>query len=364
MKDGGYSTIVDAIIFLVMVSACALILGSAIQGGERLRAVSDSSLRAKASSTLASMERVKIDYFEYRVLGDKADALAEKCGIDPGAWLFRDTAKAVLGRGNRHKAVMEIAAEAAACQFDLRYGDDVLRLNLLTGDYRDRARATVDGYLRERLDSRYAYRFSLRWVPFADVPFEGSVSCGGPAPPGAASVSTYVTLPYRTSLTKERVEEAIAPDLADIEGATAEYMAGGPEVVFRERVRASLGRCLVNASRPMVGEVLGNTLYEALPANDVGNPLSMLAAFSDDYRITADPLLADTSFDVEDQLCSMIVLYNGESLDRLADEVVDGIKEGTMGPGDEEALIIRWMSSRYNPSRARATLSVWVRADA
>jgi hypothetical protein len=113
----------------------------------------------------------------------------------------------------------------------------------------------------------------------------------------------------------------------------------------------------------MVDEVLGNTLYEVLPANDVGNPLSMLASFSDDH-ITADPLLADTGLDVEDELCGMIVLYNGESLDRLADEVVDGVKDGTMGPGDEEALIIRWMSSRYNPSRARATLSVWVTTDA
>lgn len=364
MKDAGYSTIIDAIIFLVMVSACALILGAAIQGGERQRAVAGSSLRATASSALVSMGAVKVDYFEYRVLGDKADAIAEKCGIDPGAWLFRDTAKAVLGRGNRHKAVMEIAAEAAASQYTIYYKDRTLKLNPLTGDYHDQARAMVDDYLRERLDSRYAYHFSLRWVPLADVPFEGSVSCGSPEPPGAASISTYVTLPYRTSVTAERIEAAIAPDLADIENASDEYKKGGSGETFSGHMRTSLGRCLENSSRLMVDEILGNTLYEVLPSNDVGNPLSMLATFSDNDSAAADPVLADTGFDVEDALCSMIVLYNTDSLDRLADEVAKGVDEGSIGPEEERALIIRWMSSRYNPSRARATLSVWVSADA
>ncbi len=362
MKSDGYSTIIDAIIFLAMVSACALILGTAAQGGG-IKNVGDAGLRATASSALASMESVKIDYFEYRVLGDRADAFAEACGIDPGAWLYRDTAKAVLGRGGRHMTVMEIAAGAAACQFDLRYGNSMVKLNPLTGDYHARARETVDGHLKGRLDSRYAYNFSLRWVPFAGVPFEGSVSCGSPVPPGAASVSTYVTLPYRTEVTPESIERAIAPDLEEVAAASAGYGAGCPEAAFRERVRASLGRCLGNASRPMVKEVLGSTLYEALPVNDVGNPLSALAGFSED-GVAAGPLLDGPGFDLEGVLCDMIVLNNGESLDRLADQVVEGISKGTMGPEEERALIVRWMVARYNPSRARATLSVWVRADA
>lgn len=363
MKNEGYSTIIDAVIFLAMVSACALILGSATQGAG-VKNAGDSSLRSTASSTLASMESVKVDYFEYRILGDKADAIAGACDIDPGAWLYRDTAKAVLGRGNRHKAVMEVAGEAAASQFDLRYGDATLKLNPLTGGYHDRAEEAIDGYLKGGLDSRYGYRFSLRWVPFAGVPFEGSISCGGPEPPGAAFVSAYVTLPYRTNVTRERIEESIAMDLADVDAASADYKAGGPETLFRERLRASLGRCLENASRPMVDEVLGNTLYEVLPANDVGNPLSVLAAFSDNGSVAAGPLLDGPGLDLDGALYRMVVENNGESLDGLADEIMGGVKEGTLGPKEERALIVRWMAARYNPSRARATLSVWVRADA
>lgn len=364
MKDDGYSTIVDAVMFIVMVSACALILSTAIAGGEREKAVSGAGLRAIASSCLASLESGRIDHFEYRILGDRADAMAEKCGIDPGAWLYRDVTKAVLGRGNRHKAAMEVAAEAAACQFTVRQDGRTLTLNPLTGDYRSEAQRAVDIQVRDRLDGRYAYNFSLRWAPLAEVPFEGSVSCGAALPTGAASASTLVTMPYRTGITDDRVEEILAPELADIGNATIEYRSGGAGPAYKQRLRASLEGGLKKASRLMVDEVLGNTLYETVPAGDVSDPLAILATFSDNDSTAADPLLVNTSMDLEDTLCDMIVLYNAGPLDSLADRIAEGVDDGTIRPGEERELIVRWMSARYSPSMARATLSVWVRADA
>lgn len=353
----------DAILFLAMVSVCALILSAAASGDERQRAVSDASLRSLASSTLASVETVRADYFEYRILGDMADSTAVQCGIDPGAWLYRDTANAVLGRGNRHKTVMEIAAEDAACQLTLRYENQTLKLSPLTGDYDDKARDLVDGTLRIQLDQRYAYHFSLRWVPFAEVPFEGALSCGGSDPPGAATASAYVTMPYRTNVTRGLIEAATVIDMDAIEKATAEYRSGGPTESFRGKVRTSLDGCLENASRPMVKEALGNTVYEVIPAGDTGNPLSVLAAFSGDGIAGAGPLSANKSLDVEDALCRMIVQYNSASLDKLSDGIVRGVGEGTMDTESERDYILGWMQSRYEPSRARATLSVWVDAD-
>ena len=361
MKDNGYSAIMDAILFLAMVSACALILSAATAGG-RERHVADSSLRGLASSSLASMETSRVDYFEYRVLGDRVDEVAEACGIDPGSWLYVETTRAVLGRGNRHKPVIEIAAEASACQFILHLDGGPLRLNPLTGDYSRQAQATVDNYLRGRLDSRYAYSFSMRWTPFAGVPFEGSLSSGDEPPPGAASASALVTMPYRTSMAEERVEEAISGDLDEIERFTGEYAAGGSELAFRERLRGSLGSCLENTSRLMVDEVLGNTLYRA--SDDVGNPLSLLGSFSGGYNVSMEPLGANDSPDLKDMLCRMIVLYNEKPLDGLADEIARGAGDGTLTPREEREMIVRWMCSRYTPSSARATLYVWVRANA
>lgn len=361
--EEGYSTIVDAILFLAMVSACALILSAAISSNERQRAAADASTRGLASSALSAMETAKVDYFEYRILGDRADRVAELCGIDPKAKLYRDTTNAVLGRGSRHKTVMEIASEDVACQFVLRNGDRTLKLNPLTGEYDKRAVELVDGFVRGRLDGRYSYCFTLRWTPFADVPLEGSISCGKPQPSGASSASAYITMPYRTEVTRDRIQAAVEPDLSDIENSTRAYKEGGDEAAFKSEIRASLARCLNNASGLMVDEAWNDTIGRKVPADDVHNPLAMLGSFSDnDSSPAGNDVLLNQSLDVKGTIRSLIVAKSADSLDLLADKIAQGISSGSMDEAGERDLILTWLQSRYGPSRARATLSVWVSA--
>jgi len=364
MDDRGYSTIIDAILFLAMVSLCAFILHAAMAGEERQKAVTDAGLRATASSALASLESVKADYFEYNILGDRAEGIAEKCGIDPGAWLYRETARAVLGRGSRHKAVMEIAAEDAACQFTLRHDGKTIRLNQLTGDYDRKARGLVNESLRRRLDRRYGYNFTLRWVPFRGIPMEGSLSCGKCVPERAAAFSAYVTMPCRTNVTSDRIEEAIAPGLSTVEKAAARHMPGGSGAELREEVRKPIYDCLNNTGRLAVKDFLSRTLDEAVPPGDVRNPLALLATFSDSAAVPADTLRASGNFSLEDVLCRLFVLQNSGTVDKLADDIARGIGEGTMDVHDIRYLVLGRMKSLYEPSRARATLSIWVTADA
>jgi hypothetical protein len=359
MDTRAYSTIIDAIIFLAMVSVCALILSAAISSAERARAESDTSMRSLASSTLASMETAKVDYFQYRILGDRTDQVAQACGIDPEAKLYRDTANALLGRGNRHKTVMELAAEDAACQFTLHYDNNTLKLNPLTGDYDRQTSALVDGFVRGRIDERYGYQFSLRWVPFSGVPLEGSIVSGESPPEGAASASAYVTMPYATRINKSTIQAAIAPDLEEIENATDGYMKSGDKARFKGSIRSSLDRCLKNSSALMVAEIWNDTIGQAVPDSDVRNPLKMLGAFSDN-NIPADAISIGQSFDVDETICSMVVACNADGLDALADAIVEGESDGSMDAARGRDLILSWMQSRYNPSRARATISVWV----
>ena len=287
MDERAYSTIIDAIVFLAMVSVCAVILGAAISSVERGRAETDMSMQKLASSTLESMGTAKVDYFQYRILGDRVDQIAQACGIDPQAKLYKDTANAVLGRGNRHKTVMELAAEDAACQFTLRYHNDTLKLNPLTGDYDRQTSILVDSFARDSIDSRYGYQFSLRWTPFAGVPLEGSVVSGKTPPEGAASASSYVTMPFVTHIDKSAIEAVAKPDLDDIENATATY--NGDSDALKKKIRPSLDRCLKNASALMVKEIWNGTIGQKIPDSDVRNPLKMLASFSgEDSSVNTD----------------------------------------------------------------------------
>ena len=359
MDECAYSTIIDAIVFLAMVSVCAVILGAAISSVERGRAETDMSMQKLASSTVESMESVKVDYFQYRILGDRADQIAQACGIDPQAKLYKDTANAVLGRGNRHKTVMELAAEDAACQFTLRYNNDTLKLNPLTGDYDRQTAGLVDSFARGRIDSRYGYQFSLRWVPFSGVPLEGSVVSGETPPAGAASTSSEVTMPFVTKIDKNAIETATKPDLADIKNATMEYRANDDSDIFEKKIKPSLDRCLKNSSALMVEELWNDTIGQKIPDSDVRNPLKMLASFSGEDS-AMNLILVNQSFDVEGTICDMIVARNSDELDRLVGKIANGISDGSMDDEEERSLILAWLQSRYNPSRATATMSVWV----
>lgn len=355
MDSRGYVTMMDALIFLVMISACALILSPAITSSDRQRAMTDAGLRDMASSTLLSMEAVKADYFEYCILGDVCDDIARASGVDPGSRLYSDTAKAVLGRGSRHKTIMDIAAENAACQFTLRYDERTLKLNQLTGDYDSAASEYIESYLRNALDDRYSYGFTLRWVPFVGVPFEGMVIAGKAPPQGATSAGVYVTMPYTTHINQDSIRALIAPELENIQNSIEVYRADGDEERMRMQIRTSLGTGLEKTVGYAVDEVWNNTIMRTGMPGNAHDPLSLLENFSG--RNVQDRTFA---YDVRDALYSMVIAYNASLLDELAEEVTIEICEGSMDDDAASDLIVSWMRARYNPSRGRASLSIWV----
>jgi len=122
LSEDGYSTIMDAILFLALVAVSAAIMSPAITGHATEQSMADRSLRELSASTLISLESEKVDFFEYRVLGDVADTIAGAGGINATSdILYRDVTKAILGRGNRHRTVMDIAAGNNQAHIDKTY---------------------------------------------------------------------------------------------------------------------------------------------------------------------------------------------------------------------------------------------------
>jgi hypothetical protein len=109
----------------------------------------------------------------------------------------------------------------------------------------------------------------------------------------------------------------------------------------------------------MVGEVWNDTVGQAVPDSDVRNPLKMLGTFSGGGSPDS-AISIGQGLDAEETICSLVIACNAGGLDGLANTIVEGVADGSMDPGEERELILGWMQSRYNPSRARATISVWV----
>ncbi len=362
MNDSGYSTVMDAILFMALVGTCAVILGPAVSGHATERAVSDRGLREMAADTLCTLETYQADYFEYRVLGDAADRLAGAGGINAsGDILYKNVAKALLGRGNRHRTVMDIAAGDAASQFFIEYGDTKIRANPVTTEYDLAVSALVDSAVRSVLDSRYRYEFTLRWTPLTGVPLVGEARAGTPCPAGAASSSLRVSMPYMTRITRSLLERISEPDLQVIDSSLDEYRADGDVTSLRQSLGSSIEGCLKNSTALALGEIWNNTLGSSAAGNGSSNPLNVLKRFIDGN--TQDTVeMTGLNFSVKDLAGSLADLYYRAEADGLAEDLARGIADGRLDSEDVRRMVMDWLRARYDPSSAVATVSVWTGA--
>jgi hypothetical protein len=362
MSEEGYSTVMDAVLFLALVGACAVILSPAMAGHGTERWGADRGLRTLAADALCSLETERADYFEYRMLGDVVDRIAAAGSVNASEdVLFKDLAKALLGRGNRHRTVLDIAAGNAACQFLLGQGNITVRVNPLTTDYDRAVAALVDSAVRSSLDSRYHYEFRLRWTPLAGIPLAGEVKSGLPCPAGAVSSSMQVSMPYTTGITRQVLEQVNGPDFGDIDRSLAQFSSDGDGTGLRQRLRAAIARCLKNTTALALEEIWANTLGRAASRNDTGNPLNVLRRLVDgDGRETL--VVPGPDISLNDLADSLAITYYSVEAGDLAEDIARGFTDGRLGRDDVREMVLDSLKARYEPSSARATISVWTGA--
>lgn len=357
MSDDGYSTIIDAILFLALVAVSAAIMSPAITGHTTERSIADRGLGELSDGTLISLESERVDYFEHRVLGNVADTIAEAGGINAsGDILYRDVTKAVLGRGHRHRTVMDIAAGNAACQF--LAGTGALRLNPVTAEYDSAASALIDRSIRSKLDSRYGYEFTLRWAPLAGVPFGGVTRAGKPHPAGAVSSGVTVTMPYTSNITIASLERANACDLDTLPRSLEAYDRDGDRALLRQDIRRICERCLRNTTGLIVDEIWANTLG-SIAVDSRLSPAGIIARFSSNETLN-DQCLDFIDETGKDVIAELAVASNPDALDRLSDDIAGPIADGSMDANGARDMVLAWLKSRYTPSSATATISIWV----
>lgn len=362
MSNDGFSTVMDAVLFLALVSACAVILGPAIWGHGLERSAAERGLREMAADALCSLETARVDYFEYRILGDAADSIAVAGGINAtGNILYDGLAKALLGRGCRHMTVMDIATGNAACQFLVEYGDIKVRANPVTAEYDGAVSALIDEAIRASLDSRYRYEFTLRWTPLAGVPLAGEVRAGEPCPARAVSASMQVSMPYTTGITRDLLEQANMPDLEDIDRAIDRYRTDDDMASLRNSLGDTIEQCLINSTILAYDEIWNNTLCRQVSFDGLSNPLNVLKRFMDDEVPDAMEMI-NLNFSVRDAAISLADVYCRAEADELSDCLAEYIADGRSGKRETRRMVLDWLTARYRPSSAVATISLWTEA--
>lgn len=376
--DSGYSSTMDAIIFLSFVSIAALIISPVLIGNLQLLALIEKKSQVDTSAILLTILNAKIDDFKYKFAGTQLSALDRSSLINQTSFL-------IAGRENKHKTYADLCAECLASQFYIYRGGDKFRLNIFTQKCDDEIKRLISSYLNKQLGDRYFYCFEAKWRPLIGMPLGGEIKVGESIP---MLQSIYVekatiTMPYENIITREWVEKEINEELEKIDGDLADYDAGRiNKTVFKERVKQRLFNATAIALERIAEKVLEELMKQMLKENLTLSELEELIfignEFTSNYQSSIEinevaKAIANTSgSDLSEQFENYFKAKIKElspwielEVERAFDNVLDKASDKTVSLIDRTlALKERFLNelfARLSLSKAEVSLAIWDR---
>jgi type II secretory pathway pseudopilin PulG len=378
----GFSSSIDVLLFLVLVSVSAVLLAPAMVGNTQLMALHDTSAAEHNSQVLLSLQNGRVDDFSYAVAGAQMDYLVNGTfgpdAVDSGIYLTGK--KLVAGREINHKTFADLASESVASQFTIYRDDRSVRLNLLTDEYRSNLDTQMQDYLDMQIGDRYNYNVSVVWRPFRDVPIGGETHMGRPVPDTAYVESSWITMTYHTEYTRYYVEnlidselDAIGLDLANASVVpreeTEELIAGHINDAINRTVDDAVGaivKMTIEQTIERAQTAINQQVDNVVPGNNSG--ISDIIIDEVLAELKNDPtFIEDASLGLSEQITEYTqevareevhAVIAGE-VDALASDITDQYVSNAATVEEAKVEVLDYVFSRIDISRARMTLALW-----
>jgi hypothetical protein len=377
----GFSTTFDVILFLILISICAVILLPSITGNTQINSALSSKNQENSGDTLLTLLNGRVDDFEYTVAGDQMDALA---GTFNNSSVYIAGKKIIAGKEFKHKTFCDIAAENTAGQWVVYYNGTRTQLNFMMTNYSNSSRNIMKNYLDTQIGDRYSYNFTVIWRPFTNVPVGGNIDIGEPVPRNAYVESAYISMPYHIGLTRNQVEEIIEEKFNNSDSGNLSSTLD--EIKTNETARLALEAKISNTINDAINETvngsvdivvdekLGPMLDDARNKmiGDANNLLMGSGDFlsqelNDRINNTLDDESANINGTMSDKLKNYLKIAAREEIQGNSDEeirsftteLVDMYVNNAMTTDEIKDRILTEVFSRVNINRAQATLSIW-----
>jgi hypothetical protein len=377
----GFSTTFDVILFLILISICAVILLPSITGNTQINSALSSKNQENSGDMLLILLNGRVDYFEYTVAGDQMDELA---GTFNNSSVYTAGKKIIAGKELKHKTFCDIAAENAAAQWVIYYNGTRTQLNFMMTNYSNSSQKTMKNYLDNHIGDRYSYNFTVIWRPFTNVPIGGNLDIGEPVPRNAYVESSYISMPYHIGLTRDQVEEIIDEKFNNSE--LGNLSSTLDEIKTNETARAALENEITNTIKDAINETVNSSidlvvdekLAPILDDNlnkmvgDANNLFSGSGVFlgqelNDRINNTLDAENLNVNGTMSDKLKiylktaakEEIQAASGQEIKSFTTELVDMYVNNAMTTDEVKDRILTEVFSRVNINRAQATLSIW-----
>lgn len=379
---GAFSSVFDTLLFLILISVCAVILAPAIVGNSQITALHDENVADHNSQVLLSLQNGRVDDFNYNVAGTQMDYLVNETlgasAVDSG--IYQTSKKLVACRELKHKTFADLATESVASQFIIQHDGSTMRLNLLTDEYRTNINTQMQDYLDNQIGERYNYHVSVVWRPFRDIPIGGETRMGKAVPDTAYVESAWITMPHHTEFTRYYMESLIDTELNEI-GIVLEHANEIPrnetETQISGHINDAINLTVDNAVEIIVKMTIDDTLENAQIAlnqqidNAVpGNNSGISDIIRDEIleEVKNDPIFIENSsqalsVQITEYLQQVVRMEVHEAtqdeVDELASELTDQYISNTVSAEELRGQVLDYVFSIIDISRARMTLALW-----
>jgi len=200
--ENAFSSSIDAILFLILVSISAVILIPSLAADEQYRSASYISAQDMDTRIVNTIMSSTVDEFEYTL---KPTELA---GIDVNLSehsILKDAEKTIFTKEQRHRTFSDLIAEGLVLDLFIEKNNIKKPLNPMTGIQRLETEKAIEAHLERTLGQRYNYRFEAHWQPVIGYIVQSDIMIGEEAPENAVKQKARISLPITYPVTKEDI---------------------------------------------------------------------------------------------------------------------------------------------------------------
>ncbi|MGP8337286.1 MAG: DUF7284 family protein, partial [Methanosarcinaceae archaeon] len=210
-----FSSTVDALFFLLMVSVAAVVLMPYTIADKQYEAAEYSATQEFDTHLLKSLLKIRANEFEYQI-----EPLA-LVNISMPSVTMQNSVKALFGKEQGHRTFADFLAESMALNLMMDNNGSKVYLNPMAEEHSIATEEMIRSYLDSKIGERYNYRFEAHWYPVSGFSLGSDIVIGNEPPPDSIRQNTIITLPFTITQANDVFEAVSDPVLSDALGSSS-----------------------------------------------------------------------------------------------------------------------------------------------
>ncbi|QLC50414.1 hypothetical protein HWN40_09265 [Methanolobus zinderi] len=349
--EKAFSSSLDSIFFLILISISAVILMPSLMAEEQYRSAGYVSAQDMDTHLLGTILSTRTDEFEYTL---KPTEIAGLNVTFPEGSMLESSEETLYGREQKHRTFADIIAEDLVLGITFENNSNTVYLNPMAKIHPVSTEDSIEEFLDSMIGERYKYRFEARWHLVSGYGIGSEIEIGDAAPVDSFRQRAKVSLPLGYSPSREEffdsmnnsalLAAASSPDPSkeihdgynhSIETASRGAAEAITTIIFPAEYLESLNTTDVS----LKGEQL--SLISSPDNMDIANPELVIALHSINYT-TNEVFGLNKSIPLESESMSLNLVneINDELVDSNNDMISAYLKENMSDEIDQTVASI------------------------